>query len=214
MQVGILQIFQNYLGRSRDEDIVQVRSDTLDRDQTWAPLGAVYRIHEDVSVAAGLTLDPGVTLVFEQERKLTVEDGGRLSAVGSAAAPIVFTGEEAVRGYWAGLVFDSSGAAENRLENVTIEYGGGMGQLDEETKASMHPRWIAPVVTYLASAGSAGVTGRVFQVSGRELAVAEGWHKGPSSANTDDPTEVGAIVESLVADARPNADMFGNDKAN
>ena len=88
----------------------------------------------------------------------------------------------------------------------------GMGQLDEETKASMHPRWIAPIVTWLASPESAEVTGRVFQVSGRELAVAEGWHRGPTTEPTDDPTEIGARVAALMADARPNADMFGNDK--
>ncbi|HEY8059416.1 MAG TPA: SDR family oxidoreductase, partial [Acidimicrobiales bacterium] len=58
--------------------------------------------------------------------------------------------------------------------------GLGMGQLDEETKASMSPRWIAPIVTWLASPESAAVTGRIFQVSGRELAVTEGWHKGPT----------------------------------
>jgi hypothetical protein len=90
--------------------------------------------------------------------------------------------------------------------------GLGMGQLDEETKASMSPRWIAPIVTWLASPESAAVTGRVFQVSGRELAVTEGWHKGPTVEPTDDLTEIGAKVAELLANARPNADMSGNDK--
>jgi NAD(P)-dependent dehydrogenase (short-subunit alcohol dehydrogenase family) len=90
--------------------------------------------------------------------------------------------------------------------------GLGMGALDEEMKASFHPRWIAPIVTWLASPESAGVTGRVFQVSGRELAVAEGWHRGPSTEPTDDPTQMGAKVAALLADARANADMAGNDK--
>ena len=40
------------------------------------------------------------------------------------------------------------------------------------------PRWIAPIVTWLASTESAGVTGRVFEASGQFLAVAEGWHRG------------------------------------
>ncbi|MET0489929.1 MAG: SDR family oxidoreductase, partial [Acidimicrobiales bacterium] len=98
------------------------------------------------------------------------------------------------------------GAITRMTENL------GMGQLDEETKASMAPHWIAPIVTWLASPESAAVTGRVFQVSGRELAVAEGWHKGPTVEPTDDPTEIGAKVAELMAKARPNADMFGNDK--
>jgi NAD(P)-dependent dehydrogenase (short-subunit alcohol dehydrogenase family) len=90
--------------------------------------------------------------------------------------------------------------------------GLGMGQLDEASKAAFSPRWIAPIVTWLASTESGDCTGRVFQVSGRELAIAEGWHRGPTTEPTDDPTEIGAKVEALLADARPNADMAGNDK--
>ncbi len=35
--------------------------------------------------------------------------------------------------------------------------GLGMGQLDEEAKEAFSPRWIAPIVTWLASTESAGV---------------------------------------------------------
>ena len=55
----------------------------------------------------------------------------------------------------------------------------GMGQADEETKEKMSPRWIAPIVTWLASPESKDVTGRVFDVTGQALSVAEGWHRGP-----------------------------------
>jgi NAD(P)-dependent dehydrogenase (short-subunit alcohol dehydrogenase family) len=82
----------------------------------------------------------------------------------------------------------------------------------EEAKATMDPRWIAPICTWLASPQSAGVTGRVFEASGAYLAVAEAWHRGPSTAAVDDPNEIDAVVRKLLADARPNADMFGNDK--
>jgi NAD(P)-dependent dehydrogenase (short-subunit alcohol dehydrogenase family) len=81
---------------------------------------------------------------------------------------------------------------------------------DEEREASS-PRWIAPIVTWLASSRSANVTGRVFQVNGRQLAIAESWHKGPAEANVDDPEQIEAIVARLMAEARPNADMAGND---
>ena len=89
----------------------------------------------------------------------------------------------------------------------------GMGQADEMTKAMMSPRWIAPVVTWLASAESADVTGRVFDVTGQALSVAEGWHRGPTREHpTDDPAELGAVVRELVAEARPNANMLGYDE--
>ena len=87
----------------------------------------------------------------------------------------------------------------------------GMGQASEEDKARMHPRWIAPIVTWLASHESAGVTGRVFEASGAVLAVAEGWHRGPTAAPVEDPTKIGPIVAELMRTARKNAGMDGQD---
>jgi NAD(P)-dependent dehydrogenase (short-subunit alcohol dehydrogenase family) len=86
-----------------------------------------------------------------------------------------------------------------------------MGRGSEEDKARMHPRWIAPIVTWLASAQSAHVTGRVFEASGTTFAIAEGWHRGPSATPLDDPTKIGAVVEELMRSARKNAGMDGQD---
>jgi NAD(P)-dependent dehydrogenase (short-subunit alcohol dehydrogenase family) len=88
----------------------------------------------------------------------------------------------------------------------------GMGQAPEEIKQQLAPRWIAPIVTWLASSESRHVTGRVFDVSGRRLGVAEGWHIGPYETPIDDPTRLGPLVDDLLSRARPNADMSGNDR--
>ncbi len=85
----------------------------------------------------------------------------------------------------------------------------GMGQAPEEIKEKMSPQWIAPIITWLASEESAGVTGRVFDVTGMRLGIAEGWHIGPTVEPTLDPTAMGPLVEELVAKARPNAAMNG-----
>jgi NAD(P)-dependent dehydrogenase (short-subunit alcohol dehydrogenase family) len=87
----------------------------------------------------------------------------------------------------------------------------GMGRGTDEEKARLHPRWIAPIVTWLASKQSGHVTGRVFEASGHMLAVAEGWHRGPTVDAVDDPTRLGPIVDDLVSRARKNADMNGQD---
>lgn len=87
-----------------------------------------------------------------------------------------------------------------------------MGEVDEDTRAAMSPRWIAPVVTWLASTHSSGVTGRVIEASGTNLAIAEGWHRGPSARPTDDPVAAGEIITALLTDARPPADMRGADR--
>ena len=89
-----------------------------------------------------------------------------------------------------------------------------MGQASEEDRERMSPRWIAPIVTWLASDQSAGVTGRVFEASGRVLAIAEGWHRGPRVEPVDDPTQMGPVVADLLAKARPNAGMDGEDARN
>ncbi len=80
---------------------------------------------------------------------------------------------------------------------------------DEEGRERRNPRWIAPIVTWLASEESSGVTGRVFEASGAYLAIAEGWVRGPSVDPVDDPTQIGAAVAKLLAEARPNAGMNG-----
>jgi len=87
----------------------------------------------------------------------------------------------------------------------------GMGQGSDADREKMSPRWIAPIVTWLASEQSAEVTGRVFEASGRVFAVAEGWHRGPSHAPVDDPLMVGRIALDLVREARKNAGMDGQD---
>ncbi len=100
-------------------------SGTIDTDTTL-PAGC-YLVESSVSVTGGamLTIEQGVIIKFQQDAGMTVRSDGRLSAVGTAEQPIIFTGEEAVRGYWDGLDFSFSNSFENRLDHVTIEYGGG-----------------------------------------------------------------------------------------
>jgi NAD(P)-dependent dehydrogenase (short-subunit alcohol dehydrogenase family) len=86
-----------------------------------------------------------------------------------------------------------------------------LGQASEADREAMHPRWIAPIVTWLASRESSGVTGRIFEATGRLFAVAEGWHRGPGTEPVDDPTRLGPIVADLVARVRKNSGMDGRD---
>ena len=83
----------------------------------------------------------------------------------------------------------------------------GMGQLPEEAKEQLSPRWISPIVTWLASTEGRDVTGRVFEVSGRAVSVAEPWQHGPSAPAVEDPAELSDVVRDLVAKAKDNAGM-------
>jgi NAD(P)-dependent dehydrogenase (short-subunit alcohol dehydrogenase family) len=89
----------------------------------------------------------------------------------------------------------------------------GLGRAPEtdEEREMRAPHWIAPIVTWLVSTESAGVTGRVFEASGQTLAIAEGWHRGPRTAPVDDPTKLAPVVADLLSKARKNAGMDGED---
>ncbi len=67
------------------------------------------------------------------------------------------------------------------------------------------------VTAWLASPEAANVTGRVFDVRGKNLGIAEGWHLGPVEVQPDNPAELGPVMSKLMAAARLNADMSGRD---
>jgi NAD(P)-dependent dehydrogenase (short-subunit alcohol dehydrogenase family) len=76
-------------------------------------------------------------------------------------------------------------------------------EVPEEILKNFAPEAVAPVVAWLASSDSADVTGEVIESTGLVLAVAEGWHRGPSAAPVARTAEVGPALRSLLADARP-----------
>jgi NAD(P)-dependent dehydrogenase (short-subunit alcohol dehydrogenase family) len=87
----------------------------------------------------------------------------------------------------------------------------GLGPAPEtdEEREMRSPRWIAPIVTWLASAESNDVTGRVFEASGNVLAIAEGWVRGPRQAPLEDAAALGPVVRELLSKARLNSGMEG-----
>jgi len=92
----------------------------------------------------------------------------------------------------------------------------GMGAAAEAQKPeefnALSAENIAPLVVWLGSPESKDVTGRVFNVAGGRISVAEGWHAGPSADKGDrwDPAELGKVVPDLVAKAQKNANMSGS----
>ncbi|WP_345497406.1 SDR family NAD(P)-dependent oxidoreductase [Nocardia callitridis] len=119
---------------------------------------------------------------------------------GIAAMTLVASKELARWGVTANCV--SPGAATRMLASIP---GRDVAALAE----TMSPQWPAAVVEWLASARSAGVTGRVFLASGRRISVAEGWEHGPSAEPSKDLDTLDNVLRELVDTARPNADMRG-----
>jgi NAD(P)-dependent dehydrogenase (short-subunit alcohol dehydrogenase family) len=70
---------------------------------------------------------------------------------------------------------------------------------------------VAPLVVWLGSPDSAGITGRVFEVEGGRIGVADGWQHGPSvdKGARWDPAEIGPVVRDLLSAAPAAAPVYG-----
>lgn len=87
-----------------------------------------YDAADTVEVTGGtLTLEPGVTITFANNRGLRIDTDAALHAVGTKADPIVLKGEQDVSGAWMGVGFFDTKSADNDLEYLTIQNGGSDG---------------------------------------------------------------------------------------
>jgi NAD(P)-dependent dehydrogenase (short-subunit alcohol dehydrogenase family) len=76
---------------------------------------------------------------------------------------------------------------------------------------AMDPANIAPLVTWLCSEDSGDVTGRVFEVEGGKISVADGWRTGPAIDRGGRwvTAEVGDGVRELIRKAVPPQKVYG-----
>jgi NAD(P)-dependent dehydrogenase (short-subunit alcohol dehydrogenase family) len=72
------------------------------------------------------------------------------------------------------------------------------------------PDNVSPLVVWLGSADSKGVTGQVFDLAGGMIRLMEGWHNGPSvDINAKwEPAKIGPAVGDLLAKARPAQPVY------
>jgi len=76
---------------------------------------------------------------------------------------------------------------------------------------AMAPENIAPLVVWLGSNESADVTGRVFEVEGGKISVADGWQHGTPTDRGQrwDPAEIGPAVRELLGREPHPAPVYG-----
>lgn len=76
---------------------------------------------------------------------------------------------------------------------------------------AMDPANVSPLVAWLASRESVDVTGRVFELEGGQLSVADGWHHGPARDKGDrwDAAELGPVVRALLREGRAPDPVYG-----
>jgi len=86
-----------------------------------------------------------------------------------------------------------------------------MAKPEDGSFDAMDPANVSPVVVWLGSEQSSHVTGRVFELEGGKITIAEGWSHGPSFDKGDrlDPAECGALVDDLLREAVAPTPVYG-----
>ncbi|MFI2433882.1 SDR family oxidoreductase [Streptomyces sp. NPDC018960] len=76
---------------------------------------------------------------------------------------------------------------------------------------TMAPENVSPLVVWLGSAASAGVTGRVFETEAGRITVMEGWSRGPTADKGArwSAGEIGETVLKLLASAQTQDQVYG-----
>jgi NAD(P)-dependent dehydrogenase (short-subunit alcohol dehydrogenase family) len=99
-------------------------------------------------------------------------------------------------------------AARTRM---TEEVFGDRMQVPDSGFDANHPGNVSPLVVWLGSAEARDVTGRVFEVEGGMISVADGWQHGPAVDRGErwQPADVGAAVRDLLAKAPAPAPVYG-----
>jgi NAD(P)-dependent dehydrogenase (short-subunit alcohol dehydrogenase family) len=125
---------------------------------------------------------------------------------GIAALTLVEAAEMARYGVTANAI---APAARTRMTEAV--FADTMAKPEAGAFDAMAPENVAPLVVWLGSADSAGVTGRVFEVEGGLISVADGWQHGPKIEKSErwDPADVGAAVRQLIAEAPEPTPVYG-----
>jgi NAD(P)-dependent dehydrogenase (short-subunit alcohol dehydrogenase family) len=124
---------------------------------------------------------------------------------GIAALTIQAAAEMARYGVTANAIAPS---ARTRMTEVAMP---DMMRAPESGFDAMAPENVAPLVVWLGSAESKDVTGRVFEVEGGSVSVADGWQHGPRADKGDRwaPAELGDVVRRLLDRAPAPAPVYG-----
>ena len=76
---------------------------------------------------------------------------------------------------------------------------------------AMAPENVSPLVAWLASAESAGVTGRVFEIEAGRVSVADGWRHGPEADRGQrwEAADLGPVIKELLDQGPPPTPVYG-----
>ena len=115
-----------------------------------------YELGGDVTVSAGVTLTimPGVTVKGTETGGLRIR--GRLNALGTADAPILFTSvQDTAPDEWKGVIFFSGGTGT--IQHATVRYGGSYTGYGEGNLVLYDAGPVDLQYTHVLSSSNAGI---------------------------------------------------------
>ncbi|HET6501463.1 MAG TPA: SDR family oxidoreductase [Amycolatopsis sp.] len=209
---GGLDVLVNNAGFLRDRMLVNLGEDEWDAvirvhlKGHFAPLrhAAAYWRAE---AKAGRARDARVINTSSGAGLLGSAGQGNYAAAKAGIAGLTVTAAAELARYGVTVNAIAPAARTRMTEGV---FGAAMARPESGFDA-MAPENVAPLVVWLGSAESAGVTGRVFEVEGGKVSLAQGWRHGPAvdKGARWDPAELGPVVADLLAKAPAPEPVYG-----
>ena len=209
---GRLDVVVNNAGIVRDRMVVTMGEDEWD---------AVVRVHLKGTFAT----THFAALHWRERSKAGEAPSGRIVNTSSGAGLFGSVGQanySAAKAGIAGLTLVAAAELARYGATVNAIAPSARTRMTETTFAEMMakpdegfdrmaPDNVAPLVVWLGSEAAAGVTGRVFEVEGGVITVADGWRRGPTvdKGARWEPAEVGPAVADLLAKAEPPVPVYG-----
>ena len=105
----------------------------------------------------------------------------------------------------------SNGLAPAARTGMTEDVFADVMKKPEDGFDFFAPENVAPLVVYLGSAESKNVTGRLFEVEGGKISIADGWRRGPTKDKGDrwEASELGGAIAELIEEAVPAQKVYG-----
>jgi hypothetical protein len=195
---------------------------SITTNTTWTLAGSPYGVCTatpgaflTVNSGVALTIEPGVVVQVANDSQFNLQ--GTLTALGTAAQPITFTGVLTTPTAWRGV--DMQGSARMALDHVTFEHSGSNSSTGAQIRASSGTLTMthsllrdgAGAGVYVASSARVSIHDTQFLNHGRQAVVLSGPENGvdlgglSASGNSRDVVYVNSTTYFDDAQVWPNA---------
>lgn len=211
-EFGRLDVLVNNAGFVRDRMLVNLAEDEWDAvirvhlKGHFAPLRHAAA-HWRAETKAGRAPDARVINTSSGAGLLGSVGQGNYSAAKAGIAGLTIVAAEELARYGVTVNAIAPAARTRMTEEVFVDDMTA----PEDGFDAMAPENVSPLVVWLGSPESAGVTGRVFEVEGGAVSLAQAWRHGPTldKGARWEPGELGPVVADLLEKAPSPEPVYG-----